>query len=297
MSVEWGRLRVLDAVARSGSVTRAAAMLRMTGPAVSQQLRRIAAEAGAEIVTAEGRGVRLTDQGRLLADYARRVSELMRQADNDLHRADGPAGSVRVGALASLIRGRLARRLPTFWCSHPRVKVGIEDGETVDHLDRLTVGRLDLVLAESWSTAPLRLPAGVRAQRLVRERVRVALPGDHPLRHRNTLDFADLAAEPWATCGRDSHGHVALVQAARERGVELDIRHFVADHATQLALVAGGLALACVPAADDSGDTGDTGAVYRLLTPEMHRDILLLTGDRTPSPALSALTEHLGQPE
>lgn len=266
-------------------------MLHMTGPAASQQLRRIEAEIGTEVVAADGRGVRLTDKGRMLADYARRVSELMQQADNDLHYDEEPVGRLHVGALASIIRGLLAHALPSFQQSHPGVEVTIEDGETTDHLDRLATGRIDLVLAETWSTAPLHLPAGVLARRVARERVCVALPENHSLSQRKHFDVGDLTAEPWATCARNSHGHAALVQAARQRGVELDIRHFVADHATQLTLVSNGLAIACLPMTDDASN--GHGVIYRRLRPEMHRDVVLLTSGRVASLALESLTGHL----
>lgn len=282
---------MLDAVARTGSVTQAAAMLHMTGPAVSQQLRRIEAEAGRKVVIPDGRGVRLTSEGRILADYAAQVAGLMQRAENDLRHTDELVGHVCVGALASIIRGTLIHTLPSFQRRYPRVDLRVEDGETAWHLDRLAGGRLDVVLAESWSPAPLRLPSGVTAHRLAREPAWVALPDQHPRRENQRFAIADLADEAWVTCARDSDGHVALAQAARRSGVELDIRHFVADHATQLALVRSGLGLACLPRPEDAA--ASPNIVYRRLAPAMHRDIVMLTSDRTPSRAVEALTAHL----
>lgn len=281
---------MLDAVARTGSVTRAATLLHMTGPAVSQQLRRIEAEAGIRVVIPDGRGVRLTSDGRVLADYATQVAELMARAESDLRDGDALVGRICIGALASTIRTTLTEELPAFQRLHPRVELRVEDGETAEHLDRLADGRLDMVFAESWSQTPLQLPAGVTARRMIREPARVALPEQHPLRERKRLDLNDLAAEAWATCARDSDGHRALSQTAREYGVELDIRHFVADHETQLALVRAGLAIAYIP----TGTMPDTpGVTYRCLTPEMHRDIVLLTNTRTPPRAVAMLIVHL----
>lgn len=284
-------MRVLDAVARTGSVGRAADMLHLTGPAVSQQLRRIEAEAGAKVVVPDGRGVRLTSEGRILARYAGKIAALMQQADNDLHHRDELVARLCIGALASMIRGTLAPSLAAFQRDHPRVELQIEDGETSQHLDRLTGGRLDLVVAESWSPAPLHLPPGVAARRLTRESVRVTLPEQHPLAKKVRLDLADLDGESWATCARNSDGHVALVQIARQSGIELDIRHFVADHATQLALVENGLAVACLPVPGRAPTT--PGIVYRQLVPGMHRDTLLVERDGTGSRALEALTTVL----
>lgn len=147
------------------------------------------------------------------------------------------------------------------------------------------------MLAESWSPTPLQLPRGVTAHPLLRESAWVALPDQHPLHARKTLRLADLASEPWATCDRDSDGHRALVQAAREQGVELDFRHFVADHATQVALVRAGLAVACLP--ESATATTGSGAVFRPLTPTLQRDIMLLTSSRTPPRPVEALVAHL----
>ncbi|WP_017573172.1 LysR family transcriptional regulator [Nocardiopsis halotolerans] len=286
MSVGWDRLRVLDAVARTGSVTRAATALHMTGPAVSQQLRRIEAEARTKIVVPEGRGLRLTAKGEVLAGYARRVADAMQQAENDLRRDETYVGRLRVAAIASVIRGVLGARLTAFHREYPRVRVSVEDGETADHLDRLAAGAVDLVLAESWSASPLRLPSGVVAEQITREALFMAVPGDHPLRFHGSLSIRDLAGERWATCAQGSDAHTALEQVARRHGVELDVSFRVADHLTQLALVREGLAVACVPF---PADHGDPRVACLPLDTELHRDILLLERAQTASLAHQAL--------
>ncbi|WP_223839787.1 LysR family transcriptional regulator [Nocardiopsis deserti] len=286
MNMEWGRLRVLDAVARTGSVTRAATVLHMTGPAVSQQLRRIEAEARTKIVVPDGRGLRLTAKGEVLAGYARRVADVMQQAENDLHRDEAYVGHLRVAAVASAIRSVLGSRLAAFHREHPRVRVSVEDGETAEHLDRLVAGAADLVLAESWSPSPLRLPAGVVAERITREALFIAVSSGHPLRSHGSVGIRDLAGERWTTCAQGSDAHTALEQVARRHGVEIDVSFHVADHLTQLALVREGLAVACVP--NPAGDSDPHITCLRLDT-ELHRDILLLERAQTASSALQAL--------
>lgn len=288
--MEWSRLRVLDAVAHSGSVTRAAALLHMTGPAVSQQLRRIEAEAGAKVVEADGRGVRLTSHGALLADYARQVAELMQRAENDLHRDEPVVGHITVAAIASIIRTLLVDKLPAFQQTHPRIRVSLEDGETMDHLTWLAEGRCDLVLAESWSAAPLRLPPDLCPRRIFTETIWLALPPDHRLAGRERIDLQELDGERWATCARDSDAHQALTQIARRQGVEPDVGYHVADPFTQIALVQTGLAVACLP---QSSAVRQAGVIYRPLLPEVRRDALLVTSDRTLPAATEALCAHL----
>lgn len=282
----WDRLRVLDAVARTGSVTQAATALHMTGSAVSQQLRRIEAETRTKIVVPEGRGLRFTAKGEVLAGYARQVAEAVQRAENDLHRDETYVGHLRVAAIASVIRSVLGSKLTAFQREYPRVRVSVEDGETGDHLDRLAAGAVDLVLAESWSASPLRLPTGVIAEQLTREALFIAVPGDHPLCSRGSLSIRDLAGERWATCAQGSDAHTALEQVARRHGVELDVSFHVADHLTQLALVREGLAVACVPI---PAEDGDPRIACLPLDTELHRDILLLERAQTASLALQAL--------
>jgi DNA-binding transcriptional LysR family regulator len=67
------RLRVLEAVARLGSVTAAAVELHDSQPTVSHHLARLEAETGAQLLQRVGRGVRLTEAGRMLADRAAEI--------------------------------------------------------------------------------------------------------------------------------------------------------------------------------------------------------------------------------
>src|SRR5829696_2230220 len=74
--LDLARLRVLAAVARHGSVTAAARELHYSQPSVSHHLAKLEAETGAQLLQRVGRGVRLTEAGRLLAGLASALSTL-----------------------------------------------------------------------------------------------------------------------------------------------------------------------------------------------------------------------------
>jgi len=82
------RLRTLDALARHGSVSAAADALHVTTSAVSQQLGKLEREVGQQLLAKNGRGVRLTDAGRLLSEHAARILSQVElaQADLEAHR-------------------------------------------------------------------------------------------------------------------------------------------------------------------------------------------------------------------
>lgn len=291
--LDWDRLRIVDAVARTGTVGGAAQRLHMTSPAVSHQLRRIESELGHAVVEAHGRGVRLTERGRIVAACAREVADLVQRAENDVAAvADEVAGTVRVGAVASSLRDVVAPAVARCRSERPDLRVELVDGESVDHVRGLRDGLLDLVVAGSWNTHPAQVPAGTIVEPVGRQDARVAMPPGVAravgVAGGRAVSLPDLAGHAWASCRRGSDDHEALVQAARAAGADLDVRYEVADHVTQLRLVALGLAVAVVPSAVDA-DVDVSGVVFAPVDPPLGRTVHVLRRREEPSAALSAL--------
>src|SRR5256885_11733013 len=82
--LDVARLRVIDAVARHGSVTAAARELHYSQPSVTHHLARLEAETGAQLLQRVGRGVRLTEAGQLLADRAAEIIGRIDAVDAEL---------------------------------------------------------------------------------------------------------------------------------------------------------------------------------------------------------------------
>src|SRR5437764_14750711 len=95
-------LRVIDAVARHGSVTAAAKELHYSQPSVSHHLARLEAETGAQLLQRVGRGIRLTQAGQLLADRAAEILGRIDAADAELSAHVGlTAGRLRLACFSS----------------------------------------------------------------------------------------------------------------------------------------------------------------------------------------------------
>jgi len=105
-------LRVVKAISDTGSITAAARQLGYSQPAVSQQLRRLERRAGMPIVERVGRGVRLTEAGRVLARHAAAVTTALDAAAGDLAELRGlRAGRVRIAVRARpRVMARFTRR-------------------------------------------------------------------------------------------------------------------------------------------------------------------------------------------
>ncbi|OLM18708.1 putative LysR-family transcriptional regulator [Pseudonocardia sp. Ae707_Ps1] len=255
--IAWERLRVFAAVAEHGSVGAAAAALHITGPAVTQQLRKLERETGTRVVEPDGRGIRLTAAGHVLAGHARSVAAAVADAERDLAGLhDDVAGPLRIGSVASALRVLLPEVLRSLVAEHPRLVPTVTDGEVVDLLPALRSRDLDAVLLESWTQRPVTLPAGVRVTTLVTEPVLLAVPEGRPVTDRDPVPLRGLGGEVWASSPVGTEPYEALLQMLRAAGIEPDVRYLFADFATQLALVRAGLAVALVPAMAVAGAPG-----------------------------------------
>src|ERR1051325_3599604 len=111
------RLRVLDAVARHGSVTAAARELDYSQSSVSHHLGRLEAETGAQLLQRAGRGIKLTQAGRLLADRAAEISAHVGLT----------AGRVRLAGFASAIGSLVVPAAAALAREHPGLEIGSMD--------------------------------------------------------------------------------------------------------------------------------------------------------------------------
>src|SRR6185436_17347226 len=120
------RLRVIDAVARSGSVTAAARELAYSQPSVSHPLARLEAETGAQLLQRVGRGIRLTQAGQLLADRAAEIIGRVEAADAELSAHVGlNAGRVRLAGFTSGICALMPPAIETLSRNHPGLEISL----------------------------------------------------------------------------------------------------------------------------------------------------------------------------
>src|ERR671916_501541 len=126
--LDIARLRVIDAVARHGSVTEAAKELNYSQPSVSHHLARLEAETGAQLLQRAGRGIRLTHAGRLLADRAAEIIGRLDAAEAELAAQVGlTAGRVRVAGFSSAIGSLIPPAVAALAARHPGLEINLTD--------------------------------------------------------------------------------------------------------------------------------------------------------------------------
>jgi LysR family transcriptional regulator, low CO2-responsive transcriptional regulator len=140
------QLATFHAVARLGSVSRAAEEMHLTQPAVSIQLGILEDAAGTPLLHRNARGVKLTEAGELLAAYAARILELWRETGEAMALHCGEvAGLLRVGA-ATTAEYLLPPLLLEFVREHPQVKVKLQVGNRAETVNQLASQGIDLAV-------------------------------------------------------------------------------------------------------------------------------------------------------
>src|SRR5919109_175521 len=165
--LDVNRLRVIDAVARHGSVTAAAKELHYSQPSVTHHLARLEAETGAQLLQRVGRGIRLTPAGRLLADRAAEIIGRIDAAGAELSAHVGlNAGRVRLAAFASANGSLVPAALATLANRYPSLQISVTDTHPLDALELLRTGKVEVAIIFRYDeTEPE--PPGVRLHHLL----------------------------------------------------------------------------------------------------------------------------------
>lgn len=256
------RLRVLVAVARHGSVTAAAHALNYAQPSVSHHLARLEAETGTKLVQRAGRGIRLTDAGRLLAERAAEVIGRLDAAENELAVYSGlRTGRLRLAAFPSALGTIVPAAAALLHDQHPTVDLRLTEAEPPEALRMLRAGYVDVALIfrhepEGDGDLPLagENPA-VREQVLLTEPVELIMAvaprgEDRPVlapavTEVRSADLARFAGQRWiAGCDR-CREH--LLRQCAAAGFTPKIAFTTDDFVAVQALVAAGLGVALLP--------------------------------------------------
>ncbi|MEU9020461.1 LysR substrate-binding domain-containing protein [Actinomadura sp. NPDC048394] len=286
------RLRALHAVAVHGSIAAAAEALHVTPSGVSQQLAKLERETGHALLEPQGRGVRLTRAGHVLAGHAARVLAQLSAAAAELDGLrEDVTGPVRLGAFVTAARSVLPPALAALRERHPGLSPTLQEGEAENVLPALARGDVDVAMVESWDTLPTPFPASVSNVLLSSDVIDLALPAAHPLARRRTVDLHELRGLRWAGWTAGGTCEKQLVQTLREHNVEPEIACSVADYPTQLAFVAAGLAAALIPRL--GRDPVPAGVRMLATRPVVRRKIYVAWRTEAAGPAVDACVEAL----
>lgn len=295
MDLSVSRLRVVQAVARYGSVSAAAAALHYTPSAVSQQLAALEGTVGAELTERVGRGIRLTPVGGVLAEQATQVLAALETAGAEVEASVGrPRGVVTLGIFSSAVASVLSDALVLLAVRAPDLEVQTHELEPEHALEAVQHGDLDAALVIDYPDLPLPVPhSSLRYRSLITEVFQVAVPSGWGPRE-GVVPMEALAGEAWIASGPETHYRRAFVAVCQRAGFVPRVVHQIDAPATALALVAAGLGVTQVTQAG-LGFRPSAIDVHRVDNP-MHREIVLATRARVERrPSIAAVVDAFGE--
>ncbi|PZS90560.1 LysR family transcriptional regulator [Stenotrophomonas maltophilia] len=246
--MELRHLRYFVMTAQLQNFTKAAEALHIAQPPLGQQIRALEEEIGTPLFHRQGRGIVLSDAGRVFWAAATDILARVEQAKQDaLRAARGEVGTLTLGLTESAsFNEAVTALLRRFQQAHPAVQLHLVEDGSESLVRRLDDGELDAVIVR-----PPYAPPGERiTQQLSAEPLVAVLPADHPLAGRTRIALAELRDERFILFSRKSgYGLSAdVVAACRSQGFTPAIQQEAPQVASAINLAAAGLGIAIVPA-------------------------------------------------
>ncbi|MFB7540769.1 LysR family transcriptional regulator [Streptomyces zaomyceticus] len=289
--IEARHLRVLRAVAATGSFSAAARELGCTQPAVSQQMKALEASAGTPLLIRTGREMRLTQAGEVLVRHASGILAGLTAAEEEVAAIAGlRAGRVRLVSFPSGSSTLVPTALAALRAAHPGTRVSLVEAEPPRSIEMLREGDCDVALAFRYGAGQAEWDDLV-VRPILADRLVGLVPEGHRLAGAGSVGIAELAEESWiAGCPRCRR---QLVDVCEEAGFTPRIDFATDDYPAVVGLVGAGLGVAVLPELAIES-VRPRGARTVAVEPAVEREIVALTlPDLAQVPAVAATLDEL----
>jgi DNA-binding transcriptional LysR family regulator len=243
--MELRQLGYFRAVARERSFTRAAELLHVAQPGISQQIRQLEAELGSELFDRSTKPVRLTPAGRALLSHAEHALDAATAGRDAVHRLAGVvSGRVSLGTIPGIPQVDLAGLLADFHIRHPDVEITLREEHPVALLEHLRHDEYDATIVGLSRPGP---PTGLDGEVISAEPLVIVAAPDHHLATGRFAPVTELRDEPLVTLTPGSALRTHLENACDAAGFPARIALETSDVNLLGDLVARGLGLTVVP--------------------------------------------------
>jgi DNA-binding transcriptional LysR family regulator len=293
--MELRHLRYFIAVAEELHFGRAAQLLGISQPPLSQQIQALEQELGARLFERTNRRVALSEAGRLFLDEARLVLAQVDKASDVARRAQlGELGELKIGFTTSApFTSSIPQAIFSFRQRFPAVHLALQEMNSKEVAAGLEDESIQVGIMR-----PLALPDSLLVVELLREPLVAIINADHPLAQGSErgLYLSELAAEPFVFFPRTygSGLYAQLIDLARAAGFSPLITQEAGEAMTIIGLVAAGLGVTVLPASYRRMRID--GVVYRtVLDPDATSAVWLVQRKDQQSPMAKAFVELVTQ--
>lgn len=272
MKYDIQTLRIFLAVAREGSIARAAAAEHIVASAVSKRISDLESKIGTPLLYRHRRGVNLTLAGNELQAHASHIMAELARLDGALSNyANGIKGQIRLVANTSAIVQFLPQDLSHFLKRHPTVKIDLEEHTSEAVHKMLVDGAADLGIM-----VPQRPLEELHACLYRADQLMVLMPPDHPLAGRRSLRFADTLEYDYVGLPRGTSLCNTMVAAAEELGMSLRLRIQATSFDGLRRMAALGMGIGILPRGSVEPFLQTEGLIARMLDETWARRELML---------------------
>jgi DNA-binding transcriptional LysR family regulator len=264
--MEIRRLQYFVVVAEELHFTRAADRLNMSQPPLSQQIKMLEAEIGAQLLQRTKRSVSLTPAGRALYEEIVPVLATLDSIAWRVRRiSEGEERELNIACSFSTSQGLLPQVVMEYHARHPRITLKVNELPIEMQLDAITKGIVDV----GFLRLPVEQPH-LSVAPLYEEALMVALPASHFLATRKQLSLVDLKNETFLKAvARQSSALFESVEALCLRaGFVAKVAEVSSNLNTALGLVGVGMGIALIP--ESMSSLRPTSVVYRPLRNSPH---------------------------
>lgn len=223
---------------------KAAAALFMSQPALSQQIKRLEEQVGAQLFIRTTRTVRLTPAGSLMYRHAKQIGSETEYMLRRVRQASrGEAGSLSIGLTPTAACTPLADALHRYRCSHPEIELDLHEFNSIEMPGALRLRTIDVALMR-----PTAVDADIQTEQIYQEAMQVAVRRDHPLERFRSVTLEQITKYPMIGYRKDQSPyfrqliHSLFLQARLTPKI---VQESVVP--TLLTLVEAGVGIAIVP--------------------------------------------------
>lgn len=290
--MELRYLRYFVAVAQTRNFTRAAKVLGISQPPLSQQILRLEREIGTPLLKRLTRGVELTDAGEVFYHDACQILEL---TGNALEKAKGIArgvsGQLLLGFACSVtFHPAIFRLMREFKNNYPDMILQPREANMSTLMQNLQEGLMDAAFVR----LPCETSKAFNLKQIISEPMRIVLPDGHPLAHQKRLSLSQLRDEKIILFPREIAPSLyeAIISACLRAGFQPNTGSQSPQMSSAISMVATGFGFTIVPASLCCINTGEV-TFHSIDDPALTSDIALASRRWDRSPAVQHLLQTL----
>lgn len=213
-------LTYVDAVARHGSIRKAADAINVAPSALNRQILDLEMDLGSALFERLPRGVRVTAAGEIFLAYARQTLSELKAVGSRIEQLRGLVrGQVSVAAAESVAGELLPSAITQFQAAHPNVRFHVRIGAPEELVSALVADQVDLIL-----THDVQRKKDVAILSVAKQALCAMVVPDHPLAERDEIRLRDCLAYPLALADTTLAGRNLIEQVLAQASFDLDPR-------------------------------------------------------------------------